>query len=799
MKNRFKNIFAIFVWILLFSVTAVVGNVFLNYDTNEKTALAVGDEIEIATADRLENYINSYDTSRANATFVLTEDIDMTGKILKTGFGTATDPFAGTFDGRGHTISNLTFDFSTNAQGQEVVTDNKYVGLFGITNGATIKNFSIAGKTTFTVGKCNDAVYMSPVVGLANYTTITQIQNTSKISLNSADVFAKNVYFGAIAGMTSGGSISYVISRTSASDFGPWTLNDRNEKINQVGGIVGNLTNTQMYFVVGASKFNIIVDEDFYGTLDIGGVAGYVDQSFGSIIDVVLENTFTVGLPQLGTSGIVKVGQVVGEISNNAPESGNLSYIRYKSNTAGYSIFGDRGGYTYKVSPTDNIISIQNIPETTEEFNGDDYYFEYGPWDFETVWYLNAGTIYLQEFYGRFTVELGENLVSGNILELKRDFPTAYNYNDKVEIVFGFRSILDGESQVDLAKYYYLDALTLGGNVVEEILYSEGEYYLANTEKYTLTKSGENYVLTIKNVNRSTASLAYPYDIRTRAKRFNLKVTSKLYDGGTYVDEDTPPAQVYYSSGTPLDTLTDTITYDTKTVTINKRLRNANLPYAFVGWYLEKTGADVELTRAESLAINFGRGEYKDDISIYAKYEKYACVVTFKIDAGVQNIVLFGDEKNAITKTNTSVSVSKQEQNLKIEVKIQKDYDFDVKEFIAGLDTYKSTGESFCTWLNENDPTRPANYYMFNLDMTVLNYDDFGDRLNISIQTTENKASSKKMKWIIVGSSVGGGVLIAGLVVVIIIIKRRNGGGFGGGFSSGKTSFKKGSYKDMYY
>ena len=63
---------------------------------------------------------------------VLTADINLSGQTW-TPIGTSTrNYFEGTFDGGGHTISNLTID-----------TEASYVGLFGATSGAVIKNVTL--------------------------------------------------------------------------------------------------------------------------------------------------------------------------------------------------------------------------------------------------------------------------------------------------------------------------------------------------------------------------------------------------------------------------------------------------------------------------------------------------------------------------------------------------------------------------------------------------------------------------------------------------------------------------------
>ena len=69
----------------------------------------------------------------------LTEDIDLNGEAwTPIGIGDAfyarTPPYSGTFDGKGHTIKNLSIDSSAH-----------YVGLFGYVYGGTIRNLTVSG------------------------------------------------------------------------------------------------------------------------------------------------------------------------------------------------------------------------------------------------------------------------------------------------------------------------------------------------------------------------------------------------------------------------------------------------------------------------------------------------------------------------------------------------------------------------------------------------------------------------------------------------------------------------------
>jgi hypothetical protein len=80
--------------------------------------------------------------------YYLANDIDLTEVDYGnwTPVGTSSDPFQGTFDGNGHTISGLKFN------------DSSYAGLFGYVSGATIENLTISGSTVTSTSNYAGAV-----------------------------------------------------------------------------------------------------------------------------------------------------------------------------------------------------------------------------------------------------------------------------------------------------------------------------------------------------------------------------------------------------------------------------------------------------------------------------------------------------------------------------------------------------------------------------------------------------------------------------------------------------------------
>ena len=164
--------------------------------------------------------------------YKLANDIDMTDVTYEVIGQTTSKPFAGTFDGNNHKISNL-----------KIESANQYVGMFGYVRGGTIKNLllesvNIKGTSTY-------------VGGLAGYNyngTITNVGVTGEVT-------STNNYVGGLLGYN-GGTVTNAYSTVAVSGN------------NNVGGLIGEargtITNTYAVGKVMAT-----------GTSKVGGLVGY--------------------------------------------------------------------------------------------------------------------------------------------------------------------------------------------------------------------------------------------------------------------------------------------------------------------------------------------------------------------------------------------------------------------------------------------------------------------------------------------------------------------------------------------
>ena len=171
-EGKMKKSISIFISLLLCLPLLLCGAFFvfnINFAKAEEIVVPLYNNDDFI---RTINEYNSTGDAGATRTYILQEDIDVSsldGKITGM-FGTASLPFAGTFDGNGHTISNLNINITLTADSNTFL----YAGLFGYTNGATIKNLHISGLNITINGEANNSLssVYAGLVGFASYTTL---------------------------------------------------------------------------------------------------------------------------------------------------------------------------------------------------------------------------------------------------------------------------------------------------------------------------------------------------------------------------------------------------------------------------------------------------------------------------------------------------------------------------------------------------------------------------------------------------------------------------------------------------
>ena len=227
-------------------------------------------------------YLVNTGIDTTGVTFVMTNDIDMSGLTLSQDgiIGEdSTKAFKGTFLGNGYEIKNVKFDINNTAINN--------LGLFGYTDGATIKDL---GLSNVTINNSNSARTVGALIGEAIGSTI------------------ENCY-------VSGGSINYSINVKTSS----W-----------VGGLVGDSKNSSINNSFSSIDINVSGKSDT--TVCTGGLVG-------ASINSSISNSYSLGNITQSTTG--PIGGFVGYLINrsisinNCYSMGNVKSTSTNNNTIG--------------------------------------------------------------------------------------------------------------------------------------------------------------------------------------------------------------------------------------------------------------------------------------------------------------------------------------------------------------------------------------------------------------------------------------------------------------------------------
>lgn len=266
---------------------------------------------DIATAEDLAQFAYNVNNGRSylGQTITLTADIDLSAHAW-TPIGTNANPFSGTFDGGGYTVSNMTIE-STFDQN----------GFFGMIVGATIENLTVTGN--ITVGGQTTG-------GIAGYADTT----ASTIDVCHSDVTI-NVVTGNVGGII-GASGSNMIFIDSCFNTGNITSTN-----NAIGGIGGMLR---------GSASNCYNTGNISGNDHVGGIAGQPDNPY-IITNVYSTGTVTGNQNVGGINGLngavlshaVALGQTLTATYNGAdpiPSYGRVGNLHTSDDTALYAWSG---------------------------------------------------------------------------------------------------------------------------------------------------------------------------------------------------------------------------------------------------------------------------------------------------------------------------------------------------------------------------------------------------------------------------------------------------------------------------
>lgn len=234
--------------------------------------------------------------------------------------GTGTNAFAGTFDGQGHTISDLSI---TTLPSGAVRT-----GLFGTTYGGVVKDFTIKGSITLSAGNKGDNSGIGGAIGATkNRTAVSGVTSYVNISNTSANAL---VHVGGVVGEL------YSSTAKQCLYFGSINLQNASDSI---GGVVGYINNSEIGYCANLGTVKTATAGAY-----VGGVLGYLNNEYGKV-----HNCYNYGSVKNG--GGNHCGAIIGWLRGGT--ASNLTDNYYLTGSAS-SAFGAGSITTTPTAPAKN-------------------------------------------------------------------------------------------------------------------------------------------------------------------------------------------------------------------------------------------------------------------------------------------------------------------------------------------------------------------------------------------------------------------------------------------------------------
>ncbi len=261
MKNMKRRVLALLLTLAMLSSLMITGSLAASEDAAGTTS--IGTEAELrAFADKVAK-------GESAAKAKLTTDITLTADW--TPIGTYADPFSGSFDGQGHSISGL-----------HINDDITYAGLFGYVSGVTIQNLVVKGYVRSTAKTGSAAAVVAHAKGNNSFTNVGAEAIVVSDNTNAG-------YFGA------GGILGFVDTNSSASFTGCYNKGAIVTKSAYAGGIVGGSNSYYVNTDAGINASITLTDCYNLGSVNKTAFGGYVGGIIGYSYDAVLTNCYNKG------------------------------------------------------------------------------------------------------------------------------------------------------------------------------------------------------------------------------------------------------------------------------------------------------------------------------------------------------------------------------------------------------------------------------------------------------------------------------------------------------------------------
>ena len=284
---------------------------------------------QIGNADELVWFVKKVNGGENAISAVLAKDIDL-ADVVWAPIGNGSVAFAGSFDGAGHTVSNLTVDYTTAASGERL-----YLGLFGQVEGtpekhAVIQNLTVTGSVNAASEFSVYTGYVAGVVGSARNAELSNV--ISRVNVTADEKVGNVASVGGLAGVMIDTTV------TNCGNEGDVT------GVNNLGGLCYELYSGTM---TGCYNTGRITATGTY----VGGLMGYAKQATVTNVyntgDVSTEKTLVGGLigvmeksalTNAYTTGKVTTAAASGAIGAAVGSADQVSNVYY---LGGASAIGD--------------------------------------------------------------------------------------------------------------------------------------------------------------------------------------------------------------------------------------------------------------------------------------------------------------------------------------------------------------------------------------------------------------------------------------------------------------------------
>ena len=460
-----------------------------------------GDPYIITNKEKLLNVKNDL-----AASYKLGSDIDL-GRGAWEPVGNQSAPFTGTFDGNGYTISNLEIN----------KPDRDYVGFFGYTNNAILRNIkienvSIAGKqyTGILAGSSmgNGIVQNCSASGSSSVTgtqfvggLIGYSGSTVEKCSSNANVTATNRVGGLIGLMSNTVSLSYATGNVSGTE-------------SYIGGLVGWCSSANSRITKSYATGEVA------GLDCIGGLVGLFEVSGG-----LIENCFSLGNIAATNTNYRQIGGLAGDCTTSTIRNCYVSgYFDGGNSSYAGGIIGRENSVTITNSYYDGIVA-RYVPKKASDYSkltsGLKAQASFSNWDFSNIWAIDEGVSYpyLRELLK--PQKVNENLPSNDVAGGIGTLSDPYIITTKEQL---------NNLKNDLTGYY-----KLGANID---LYGTEWESVGNTGiPFTGAFDGNGYTISNLTINKSTVDYIgfFGYMSNVTIKNLTLRdvtITGKQYTGG---------------------------------------------------------------------------------------------------------------------------------------------------------------------------------------------------------------------------------------------------------------------------